>query len=792
MNKIELFTEQIIKTIMQFDIGDNDFGYVYPQGSVPNITKIKNCLEKAGGKPQECQLDDYIQGGNGNAKPEFIITFNCDINTIMVIECKNRLTQHKSENLAKPKKYALDGVLYYAKFLKNEYNVIAIGVSGTDEKKMLVDVYYWIKQQNEPQKQIKLHNILLTPINYFKAINGEKITKNYSLDEIRSTALEFHDKLREIKLSEKQKPIFIAGILIALENKDFIKSYIYLLSFKSIINNLKQAINDVLINSDIKVHHLSAMINNFATISDSPKLKKIPLEHDGSIRWFIEQLEMKIKPMMNNADYSLDALGIFYHEFVKYSGGDGSGLGIVLTPQHLTEFMCELAQINQNSKVVDICCGSGSFLVTAMNKMFQDTSNSKQKAQIRAKHLYGIELDQELYMLAIANMIIRKDGKSNIIHGDCFDLETIKELKVKSENDIDVGLLNPPYSQTDKEELEFVEQLLSIINKNGKAVVVAPMSCAIGTKFKHTRQRLFAHHTLDAVFSMPNDIFYPAGTNVCVMVWIAHQPHNSNIKTFFGYYKDDGFIKRKKLGRIDVYNKWQNIKKEWLSLYFNSEEKIGVSIKRAINHDDEWLCEAYMKTDYAKLTNDNFAMTVRNYFAYLVKNDLYNYQNLIKTNNKQNKLLKLDVSSWQEFKLIDLFDYTRGQRLKSEDRESGNIRYYSASEFNNSLTDMISNPLFICQNSLIYTTFGDMFYIDGEFSASDEISIFKHKQLNQYNGLFIATVVSANKYRYQFGRKAFYNKFKNEIIKLPVTNIGQPDWQYMESYIKTLPYADKI
>ena len=59
---------------------------------------------------------------------------------------------------------------------------------------------------------------------------------------------------------------------------------------------------------------------------------------------------MKIKPMMNYADTSLDALGVFYHEFVKYSGGDGKGLGIVLTPQHLTEFMCEISGVNKNKK----------------------------------------------------------------------------------------------------------------------------------------------------------------------------------------------------------------------------------------------------------------------------------------------------------------------------------------------------------------------------------------------------------------------------------------------------------
>ncbi len=144
--------------------------------------------------------------------------------------------------------------------------------------------------------------------------------------------------------------------------------------------------------------------------------------------------------MMDHADHTVDALGVFYHEFIKYSGGDGSGLGIVLTPQHLTEFMCDLAGVNKNSRVVDICCGSGSFLVTAMGKMFQG-ANREESKRIRESGIYGVEFDDGLYTLAIANMIIRKDGKSNIYKGDCFHEEITRELKDKH---INIGLMNPP------------------------------------------------------------------------------------------------------------------------------------------------------------------------------------------------------------------------------------------------------------------------------------------------------------------------------------------------------------
>lgn len=424
-----------------------------------------------------------------------------------------------------------------------------------------------------------------------------------------------HNALREIKVTEAHKPIFIAGILIALNDEDFSKSYSLLTSYKSVMQNIQNAIENVLKDSDIKSSRISYIKQVFSTLQDNTKFAEIPLGYSKSITWYIEQLEMKIKPMMDYADSTVDALGVFYHEFIKYSGGDGSGLGIVLTPQHLTEFMCDLAGVNKNSRVVDICCGSGSFLVTAMSRMFQN-ANPAEIENIREKGLYGVEFDDGLYTLAIANMIIRKDGKSNIYKGDCFNKNITDELKSKN---INIGLINPPYSQKDVVELEFVEHLLDILTVGGTGVVVVPMSCAIGTKFKEVRERLMKKHTLTAVFSMPDDIFYPTGTNVCVMVWTAHSPHDSAQETFFGYCKNDGFVKRKKLGRIDALGKWKSIEKEWLKLYRNKDVVDGLSARHCVGADDEWLCEAYMQTDYSKLTQDDFQQTINDYLAYLIK-----------------------------------------------------------------------------------------------------------------------------------------------------------------------------
>jgi 16S rRNA G966 N2-methylase RsmD len=615
---IEQYTESIVLRKMKCALGENEFGFCFPQGDVEPVDKLEKALKKAGGKPAVCAPDDYSQGGGGKAKPEYVITFNKKPTTIMVIECKKSVSKHVSEKGDHPKDYAVDGALYYAKFLKDDYNVIALGVSGTKKDTIKVNAYYWQKGHEEYTELKKARDILYEPENYLRLVSGEAVKKAVSIAEIQELALEMHEGLRALAVTERAKPVFIAGILIALKDDDFVKEYVNLISFSSLLNRLQYAISSVLENSDVRKDKIKDIKSHFDRIGRIEKLKNIPLGHYNSLSWYIEELEKKIKPMLDFADNTIDALGIFYHEFVKYSGGDGSGLGIVLTPQHLTEFMCDLAEVNKNSKVVDICCGSGTFLVTAMSKMFKGASD-KDITGIRNNSLFGIESDDDIYTLAIANMIVRGDGKSNIIFGDCFNVNIKNELQAKN---INIGLINPPYSQ-DITELEFVENMLDILAAGGTGVVVVPMSCAIGTKFKETRRRLFKKHTLKAVFSMPDDMFYSnnASTNVCVMVWEAHKPHDTAKTTFFGYYKDDGFVKAKKLGRIDKFNKWQNIEDEWLRLYRERETREGLSVKKAVKWDDEWLCEAYMETDYSVLSQDDFQETVNNYLAYLVKSE---------------------------------------------------------------------------------------------------------------------------------------------------------------------------
>ena len=102
------------------------------------------------------------------------------------------------------------------------------------------------------------------------------------------------------------------------------------------------------------------------------------------------------------------------------------------------------------------------------------------------------------------------------------------------------------------------------------------------------RRKLLKAHTLEAVMSLPTELFYPVGTITCAMVFTAHTPHaTSNRKTWFGYWKNDGFVKTKHRGRIDVNHSWPSIRDHWVDSFRNREVRSGESVTHKVTDADE-------------------------------------------------------------------------------------------------------------------------------------------------------------------------------------------------------------
>lgn len=221
-----------------------------------------------------------------------------------------------------------------------------------------------------------------------------------------------------------------------------------------------------------------------------------------------------------------------------------------------------------------------------------------------------------LFALAASNMMLRGDGKANLHQSSCFDETVAAAIK---EYRCDVGLLNPPYSQGDEDlhELYFVGRMLDFLRKGGNGIAVVPMNCAISPH--KARNELLKRHTLEAVMSLPDLLFAPVGVITCIMVFTAKVPHEtSNKKSWFGYWKDDGFVKTKHMGRVDPNDRWPGIRDRWVETFRNREIVPGESIVQRVTADDEWCAEAYMETDYSTLSAYDFEAEIKKYVAFRI------------------------------------------------------------------------------------------------------------------------------------------------------------------------------
>ena len=103
---------------------------------------------------------------------------------------------------------------------------------------------------------------------------------------------------------------------------------------------------------------------------------------------------------------------------MSYSGGDGQTLGIILTPKHITDLFCDLVDINEDDVVLDPCSGTAGFLIASMHHMLSRTDDKVKQKSIRQQQLHGIEIQAYMFTIATTNMILRGDGKSNLINDD--------------------------------------------------------------------------------------------------------------------------------------------------------------------------------------------------------------------------------------------------------------------------------------------------------------------------------------------------------------------------------------
>ncbi len=253
-----------------------------------------------------------------------------------------------------------------------------------------------------------------------------------------------------------------------------------------------------------------------------------------------------------------DVMGIFFNEFNRYK--KKSEAGQVFTPEHITDFMYKILEVNKDDRVLDGCCGSGGFLVKSMANMIQEAGGvqTEKATEIKREQLYGIEFDKEIYALACANMLIHKDGKTNL---EQMDARTEEAGKWIGKKNITKVLMNPPY-ENKYGCMTIVENMLDSVPAHTMCGFILPDK-KLEKASKAQIKRILKNHRLNKIIKMPEDLFFGVGVTTSIFVFETGVPQGDN-EIFGCYIETDGLETVKNKGRHDVRHRWPAIERYWV------------------------------------------------------------------------------------------------------------------------------------------------------------------------------------------------------------------------------------
>ena len=604
---------------------------------------------------QEASSKEKLEKAVGHAVKHFKLDIRFENNSVAVlIETKQSFTKADEKQLAE--------YVEEERALHKGIKIIAI-LANTNNDKIKV----W-RYSVDDSHLLKEETVLDAMEHYVKLFDT---SRHNDKERVMKNTYDLNELLHKKDIDEKLRSQFVGTTLLYIKDmvkktgatriddalKDKLDDVWKMMSAEEIRAGIKNTLDNLLDNSENKTKKIGLLQKN---VLNDQKVKKL------KIKDWIEILDTILMDIYRyiDADSSegQDILNLFFIAFNKYTGKADKNQAF--TPDHITEFMCRITDVDRTKVVLDGTCGSGSFLVQAMVKEIADCRRDKTEKeaeelirQVKEKHIFGIEVEEKAYGLSTTNMLIHGDGNSNIKFGSIFD-----NKKFIMESDPDIILMNPPYNAKpidipstykttwtakakDRKEdptkgfvfVHFLSDVIKELNdlkekagkptKQVKLAVLLPVAAAIGTSdiIEKEKIAMLEKNTLEAVFTLPNEIFYPgASACACCMLFTLGKPHSEEKETFFGYCKDDGFKKKKNLGRVEQFNVdneslWKKIEKEWLYLFRNHKAEPGKSATVVVNGESEWLCEAYMKTDYNTLKEGDFQRTLNDYLAYLVK-----------------------------------------------------------------------------------------------------------------------------------------------------------------------------
>ena len=562
------------------------------------------------------------------------------------------------QNIAK---YAVNGAVHYGRaildYAESYKEVLAVGVNGYEDGlqiKYEVSVWYISKDNLFIPKHVGEYEDL----SFLQAKNISSLLKEIDQLGITDAEIEEQKRLLENKIELELKSLnqmlhdeqnivvsnrvqLVAGMIMAGLGTSSVPP----LRVEELGGSIELDENDgQIIMRKIKMFladkHLPAeKIDMIRSVLEVPFLQsnlQVPIDGESKLHIIYQKVKANIIPYLTGELHNLDFTGRLFNVMNEWVDvPDGAENDVVLTPRYVTELMTKLCRTNMDSYVWDFATGSAGFLISAMNAMIADAkekisskSRFEEKVQhIKMEQLLGIEKLPDVYMLAVLNMILMKDGSANIIQSD--SLQYDGNYKQGSMNGkpfpATVFLLNPPYSASGKGFI-FVEKALSMMNHGGYASVLIQENAGSGNGMPYT-ENILKKNTLLASIKMGDIFCGKASVQTAIYVFKIGEPHNILNKVQFIDFSEDGYTRmnRKKSGqdvnlrdtdhakeRYEEIAKVVCYGKDYLQYYKDCYVEDTISLK-----GNDWTYSQHRKIDTVP-TADDFAKVVKDYLAWRV------------------------------------------------------------------------------------------------------------------------------------------------------------------------------
>lgn len=595
-----------------------------PNGSL--IVEVKKALKSASKRNTgKAGFPEFIGLSNG-----FLLVIEDKADSSKQVLYLDSDTQNLDDSPSAISDYAVNGAVHYAKVLiaKTAYKkIFAFGCSG-DAKHHNIQPVFVTEEGCQFLPEIEnFENFAPENIEryYREQVLGETPPEEVELEDILKKSKELHEDLRNYgKLGDSEKPLVVSAILLALCDSTFkiesLQGDTVRTDGQIIYDALSTYMERVKVTPSTKKDQI---LHQFEIVRDRDflnkkhaKLEKTPL------RSFTEYLKKNVLDLVRNNSPE-DVLGRFYGQFIRYSGGDGQTLGVVLTPAHITDLFCELLNIQPSDIVFDPCCGTGSFLIAAMHHMLAKARDKKSQKSIKKEQLHGMEAREDMFSIATTNMILRGDGKSNLECGDFLAKDVKAEREGEEQKGFTIGLMNPPYSQAkngataDLSEIHFVQHLLDSMGEGGRVAVIVPQSTMVGKSSldKKIKAEILKKHTLEGVITLNKNTFYGIGTNACIAIFTAYRPHPQGKRCKFINFENDGYVVRKHIGLVPTQLAKEK-RKQLLDCWLNdADAESKFMVKTTVEPDDEWLHSFYYFNDEIPSEAD-FVKTMADYLTF--------------------------------------------------------------------------------------------------------------------------------------------------------------------------------